>query len=380
MFSRTDLEAREAATLAPYATLSRAARGREHPEAESETRTAFQKDRDRVLHTTAFRRLEAKTQVFLNVPQSGHADHYRTRLTHTLEVGQVARSVALNLGLNETLAEALALAHDLGHPPFGHAGERVLNALMREYGGFNHNTQARRIVTQLERRYPDFPGLNLTLDTLDGLNKHDRAGLGHASLEAQLVDAADALAYTAHDLDDGLRSGLIAPAQLLELPLWRELLTRVPGTPAPTSSHERRILHRELLGWLIRDLTHASAEAIASSGVQSAAQARAHPDKLITYSGPMKDRLRETGAFLRENLYRHWRVEMQVEQAERVLTTLFQAYLARPSLLPPTAKARAAQVGVARAACDHIAGMTDRYALETHAAITPPGTLTSWPH
>ncbi|ACO46743.1 dGTP triphosphohydrolase [Deinococcus deserti] len=380
MFSRTDLEAREAATLCPYATLSRDTRGREYPEAESATRTAFQKDRDRVLHTTAFRRLEAKTQVFLNVSYSGHADHYRTRLTHTLEVQQVARSVALNLGLNETLAETIALTHDLGHPPFGHAGERVLNALMHDHGGFNHNTQARRIVTHLESRYPDFPGLNLTLDTLDGLNKHDRAGIGHASLEAQLVDAADALAYTAHDLDDGLRSGLITPAQLQELPLWRELLARVPGTPAPLTSRERRILHRELLGWLIRDLTQASAQAIAQSGVQTAAEARAYPERLMTYSGAMRDLLRSAGTFLREHLYRHWRVEMQVEQAERVLTTLFRAYTARPSLLPPAASARAEHSGLPRAVCDHIAGMTDRYALETHAAITPPGAPTSWPH
>ncbi|WP_034357347.1 dGTP triphosphohydrolase, partial [Deinococcus phoenicis] len=224
MFTRADLEAREAATLAPYATLSRRSRGREYPEPGSGTRTAFQKDRDRVLHTTAFRRLEYKTQVFLNA----QGDHYRTRLTHTLEVQQVARSVALTLGLNETLAEALALAHDLGHPPFGHAGERVLDGLMAGHGGFDHNTQARRIVTRLEDRYPDFPGLNLTLDTLDGLNKHDRAGLGPPSLEAQLVDAADALAYTAHDLDDGLRSGLLTPGALEALPLWRELLSRVP--------------------------------------------------------------------------------------------------------------------------------------------------------
>uniref|UniRef100_UPI00286986B9 dGTP triphosphohydrolase n=1 Tax=Deinococcus sp. TaxID=47478 RepID=UPI00286986B9 len=241
MVTRAELEAREAATLAPYATLSQGTRGREHPEAESATRTAFQKDRDRVLHTTAFRRLEAKTQVFLNA--SG--DHYRTRLTHTLEVQQVARSVALNLGLNETLAETIALAHDLGHPPFGHAGERVLNDLMREHGGFDHNAQARRIVTLLEYRRPDSPGLNLTVDTLDGLNKHDREGHGRPSLEAQVVDAADALAYTAHDLDDGLRSGLITPEQLSTLPLWQELTRRAGLNADSISDSERRSLHRE---------------------------------------------------------------------------------------------------------------------------------------
>ncbi|GAA5512719.1 deoxyguanosinetriphosphate triphosphohydrolase-like protein [Deinococcus carri] len=373
MFTRADLEAREAATLAPYATLSRDSRGREYPEARSETRTAFQKDRDRILHTTAFRRLEYKTQVFLNA----QGDHYRTRLTHTLEVQQVARSVALTLGLNETLAEAIALAHDLGHPPFGHAGERVLDGLMEGQGAppnntFDHNTQAQRIVTRLEDRYPDFPGLNLTLDTLDGLNKHDRAGLGPPGLEAQLVDAADALAYTAHDLDDGLRSGLLTPEQLEALPLWRELLARVPVQSPQLTERDRRTLHRELLGWLIGDLTTASAAAITASGVGSAEEVRALPERLITYSAPMRERLRETGTFLRENLYRHWRVEMQVEQATRLLTTLFTAFLARPSMLPPQVRARAEVDGLPRAVCDFIAGMTDRYAGEVYAALTPP--------
>jgi dGTPase len=372
MLSRADLEAREAQTLAPYATLSRNARGREYPEAESETRTAFQKDRDRVLHTTAFRRLEAKTQVFLNA--SG--DHYRTRLTHTLEVQQVARSVALNLGLNETLAETVALAHDLGHPPFGHAGERVLNGLMAGQGGFDHNTQARRIVSVLEQPRPDRPGLNLTLDTLDGLHKHDRARLGQSlsqpSLEAQLVDAADALAYTAHDLDDGLRSGLLTHPQLLELPLWSELADRAGITGPVLSEGGRRAMHRELLGWLIADLTAASDAAIADSGVASAAAVQALPARLITYSPHLRGLLRETGAFLKDNLYRHWRVEMQVEQGSRVLTTLFHAFAGRPSMLPPQFRKRAESEQVTRVVCDYLAGMTDRYALDMHASIAPP--------
>ncbi|ABF46099.1 deoxyguanosinetriphosphate triphosphohydrolase [Deinococcus geothermalis] len=379
MLTRADLEAREAATLAPYATLSAQSRGREYPEAESATRTAFQKDRDRILHTTAFRRLEYKTQVFVNA----QGDHYRTRLTHTLEVGQVARSVALTLGLNETLAEAIALAHDLGHPPFGHAGERVLDTLMAEYGvppenTFDHNTQARRIVTRLEDRYPDFPGLNLTLETLDGLNKHDRAGLGPPSLEAQLVDAADALAYTAHDLDDGLRSGLLTPQQLETLPLWRELLARVPVQSPQLTERDRRTLHRELLGWLIEDLTTASEAAIRARGVTSAAEVRALPERLITYSAPMRELLHETGLFLREHLYRHWRVEMQVEQAARLLQTLFTAYLARPSMLPPQVRAQAELDGLPRAICDFMAGMTDRYATEMYAALVPTSGPVSW--
>lgn len=372
MFTRADLEAREAATLAPYATLSRGAI-REYPESESQTRTAFQKDRDRVLHTTAFRRLEAKTQVFLNA----RGDHYRTRLTHTLEVQQVARSVALNLGLNETLAETVALAHDLGHPPFGHAGERVLNALMTGHGGFNHNVQARRIVTWLENPDPERPGLNLTLDTLDGLNKHQRDGLGQASLEAQVVDAADALAYTAHDLDDGLRSGLITAGQLAELPLWQMLLQRSKVDALAIDTAERRILHRELLGWLIHDLTVASDEAIRASGLKQPAEAQALPHKLIQYSPAMRELLREMGVFLRDQLYRHPQVEMQVEQATRVLETLFSAFVARPTMLPERTRARAKRDGLERAICDHMAGMTDRYALETHANITPPSHLLS---
>ncbi|WP_339096724.1 dGTP triphosphohydrolase [Deinococcus sp. VB343] len=369
MFSRADLESREAAFLAPYARLSRDAR-REHAEEESQTRTAFQKDRDRVLHTKAFRRLEAKTQVFLNAPALG--DHYRTRLTHTLEVQQVARSLALTLGLNETLTETVALAHDLGHPPFGHAGERLLGALMQEDGGFDHNAQARRIVTLLEERSGGKPGLNLTLDTLDGLNKHDRAHLPpdarQPSLEAQMVDAADALAYTAHDLDDGLRSGLLDPEALLELPLWRELLARA-GVTAHPAPEQWRPLQSELLGWLITDLGESTAAAIAASGVQTPGDVAAQPQRLVTYSPELRGKLRETAEFLREHLYRHWQVERQVYQAEQVLTDLFTAFEQRPGLLPPRPRARIERDGLRRAICDHIAGMTDRYALETHAAL-----------
>lgn len=379
MFTRADLEAREEAALAPYATLSRAARGRAFPEPESPTRTAFQKDRDRILHTTAFRRLEYKTQVFVNVSLSGgQGDHYRTRLTHTLEVSQVARSVALTLGLNETLAEAIALAHDLGHPPFGHAGERALNALMDGHGGFDHNSQACRIVTVLEDRYPDFRGLNLTRDTLDGLNKHSRAGLGPPSLEAQLVDAADALAYTAHDLDDGLRSGLLTPEELTELPLWAELLSRVPPAAPSLTERDRRTLHRELLGWLIDDLTRATHAAIVESGVRTPEAVRALPERLVTYSPEMRVRLRETGEFLRSRLYRHWRVEMQVEQGTRLLTGLFTALLERPSMLPPGVRARAEADGLPRAVCDYVSGMTDRYAAELYAALRPPVPGAGW--
>lgn len=371
MLTRRELEDREDTSLAPYAVRSRGA-SRHYPETESESRTAFQKDRDRVLHTTAFRRLDAKTQVFTN-PQG---DHFRTRLTHTLEVQQVARSVALNLGLNETLAETVALAHDLGHPPFGHAGERLLNRLMEGAGGFDHNSQAQRIVTVLEQRYPDFPGLNLTLETLDGLNKHQReqlrpTGRGQPSLEAQVVDAADALAYTAHDLDDGLRSGLLTPDQLRELPLWQELLARL-GLRGPLTSMQVRMLQRELLGWLITDLTTATDEAIRVHGPRSAAEVQALPERLVRYSPHVSALMQEARAFLYANLYRHWRREMQIEQSNAVLERLFETYTRRPELLPPAPLARAGEDGLPRAICDHVAGMTDRYALETYAQLVPP--------
>ncbi|MFC6618159.1 dGTP triphosphohydrolase [Deinococcus radiophilus] len=377
MLTRQDLEAREVQLLAPYATLSRESGGREYPEAESDSRTAFQKDRDRILHTGAFRRLEHKTQVFLNV----RGDHYRTRLTHTLEVQQVARSAALRLGLNETLAETVALAHDLGHPPYGHAGERLLDELVRTHGepsGFDHNHQARRIVTELEERYPDFPGLNLTRVTLDSLNKHDRAHSDQAALEAQLVDVADALAYTAHDLEDGLRSGLLEEGELLGLGLWREILDRCGLNGVTLTKRERRTLHRELLGFLIGDLTRASAQAIAASGVQSVAEVRAHSTALIVHSPAVAALLGEARQFLFAQLYRHWRVEMQVSQAEQILTTLFGAYLARPAMLPPAYAARLSEVGEVRTVCDFIAGMTDRYALDIYEELTRPGLGMEW--
>ncbi len=377
LISREQLEQREAAFLAGYATPSTLSGGREYPEAESQRRTAFQRDRDRVLHTSAFRRLEHKTQVFLNV----QGDHYRTRLTHTLEVQQVARSLALTLGLNETLAETVALAHDLGHPPFGHAGEKILDELLSGYGGFDHNLQAQRIVRVLEQRYTSFPGLNLTRATLDGLNKHHRTELPEGqvqpSLEAQLVDAADALAYTAHDIDDGLRSGLLQGEQLQELDLWQGLLERTGGL-TPHTRLGRHVLHRELLGWLIGDLGQCSAERIAASGVQSLAEVQGYSERLIGYSGPVKGYLRQTRRFLYANLYGHWQVERQREQAEAVLTQLYTRFVTKPALLPPQAHVLADRVGLERAACDYIAGMTDRYALETYAHLTPPTGGQGW--
>lgn len=372
LVTRQTLEDREARTLAPYATLSRASLGRLHPEPESVSRTAFQKDRDRVLHTEAFRRLEYKTQVFLNA----QSDHYRTRLTHTLEVAQVARTAALALGLNETLAETIALAHDLGHPPFGHAGEAILNALMQghgntghgdsRHGGFDHNAHTLRIVTELEDRYPDFAGLNLTRETLDGLAKHRPTSSGQHSLEAQLVNVADGLAYSAHDLDDGLRSGLISPSELRGLPLWQQLLGRLNLDTDSLNERDRRTVQRELLGWLISDLVAASHARIEAAGVQTPGDVTAQTENLICFGDGVSSGLAELGRFLRAGLYAHPVVLRQVAQAEHCLHGLWHAYLKRPGMLPPGAQARLAANGLERTVCDHIAGMTDRYALEEY--------------
>jgi dGTPase len=384
--NRQTLEEREAQTLAPYATLSARSRGRLHPEGESASRTAFQKDRDRVLHTEAFRRLEYKTQVFLN----SQGDHYRTRLTHTLEVAQVARSVALALGLNETLAETLALAHDLGHPPFGHAGEAILNGLMEgsgsRHGGFDHNSQTVRIVTELEDRYPDFPGLNLTHETLDGLAKHSLLASGQHTLEAQLVNVADGLAYSAHDLDDGLRSGLISPYDLHGLPLWEHLTARLHLNPAHLSEKDRRTLQRELLGWLISDLVAASHERIQAAGITTPQDVAAQAGPVMEFSASVRSGLNELGSFLKARLYHHPNVLRQVAQAEHCLHSLWRAYIKCPGLLPPGAQARLEQSrleqarsgseqarpahnGLERTVCDHLAGMTDRYALDEYRSL-----------
>lgn len=372
LVTRQTLEDREAQTLSPYATLSRASLGRLHPEPESVSRTAFQKDRDRVLHTEAFRRLEYKTQVFLNT----QSDHYRTRLTHTLEVAQVARTAALALGLNETLAETIALAHDLGHPPFGHAGEAILNALMQghgntghgdsRHGGFDHNAHTLRIVTELEDRYPDFAGLNLTRETLDGLAKHRPTSSGQHSLEAQLVNVADGLAYSAHDLDDGLRSGLISPIELRGLPLWQQLLGRLNLDTDSLNERDRRTVQRELLGWLISDLVAASHARIEAAGVQTPGDVTAQTENLICFGNGVSSGLAELGRFLQAGLYAHPVVLRQVAQAEHCLHGLWHAYLKRPGMLPPGAQARLAAGGLERTVCDHIAGMTDRYALEEY--------------
>jgi len=383
IFTRALLEEREARTLAPYGLKSRDSRGRIHqPDPEPEDRTAFQRDRDRILHTTAFRRLEYKTQVFINY----EGDYYRTRLTHTLEVAQIGRTVARALGANEDLIEAICLAHDLGHSPFGHAGEVVLNRLMAEHGGFDHNRQSLRIVTELERRYPHWPGLNLTWEVREGIVKHeteydisdasayDPEKRGH--LEAQIANAADELAYTAHDLDDGLRSGLITPADLNGLALWELVRESIGWRDDKLDQLTRHRLIRRLIGLEVNDLVQATHARLETAQVQSVDALQRLPQNVIGWSEEMAQHNKQLKRFLFENLYRHYRVVRMEAKAEKVLSDLFHAYVRRPEQLPPETRKRAEAAGsVARAVCDYLAGMTDRFALDEHYKLFDPYTL-----
>ncbi|NPA92805.1 MAG: deoxyguanosinetriphosphate triphosphohydrolase [Chloroflexi bacterium] len=380
LYTRQHLEEREVQTLAPYACKSKFSKGRAYPEDEPRYRTAFQRDRDRILHTTAFRRLEYKTQVFINY----EGDYYRTRLTHTLEVAQIGRTIARALGANEDLTEAICLAHDLGHPPFGHSGEVVLNRLMKDHGGFDHNKQSLRIVTELEHRYPDFPGLNLTWEVREGIVKHETEYdisdardynpelRGH--LEAQIANAADELAYTAHDLDDGLRSGMITPRMLDGLELWEVLKESIQWHNGELDELTRHRLIRRLIGLEVTDVVQTTAQKLHESGVQSVEELQRLPYNVIGFSEAMTRRNRELKDFLYNNLYRHYRVIRMAVKAERIISDLFHAYLAEPQTLPRHIQGWIETRGKERAVCDYIAGMTDRFAIEEHQKLFDPRT------
>ncbi|HOG46075.1 MAG TPA: deoxyguanosinetriphosphate triphosphohydrolase [Anaerolineae bacterium] len=380
--TRERLEENEAQFLAPYASTSRHSRGRQHPEPEHPYRTAFQRDRDRIVHTTSFRRLEYKTQVFVNY----EGDHYRTRLTHTLETAQIARTVARTLRLNEDLTEAIALAHDLGHTPFGHAGEAALHDIMREHGGFDHNAQSLRQVEQLERRYPAFPGLNLTWEVREGIVKHtteydaadarDYEPGRRASLEAQIVNVADEIAYNAHDIDDGLRAGLILPHELATVRVWSAACARAGVDPASLGEMDRRVVGRELINAQVTDLLDTASAALTAYGIGSPEQARAHPSNLVAFSPELSELNRELRLFLRTHLYRHYRVMRMAVKAQRLVGQLFDAYLRDPSILPDSVRARFDTHDPYRAICDYIAGMTDRFALEEHRKLFDPAERT----
>ena len=380
-YTREQLEKIEDDTLAPYGLRSRHTKGREYPEDEPLYRTAFQRDRDRILHTTAFRRLEYKTQVFI----IHEGDYYRTRLTHTLEVAQIGRTVARALGANEDLEEAICLAHDLGHSPFGHSGEVALNRLMKDRGGFDHNKQSLRIVTEIEERYPNFPGLNLTWEVREGIVKHeseyDVADAGgynadlRGQLEAQIANAADELAYTAHDLDDGLRSGMVTPKMLEGITLWEILAESIGWDRQGFDELVRHRLIRRLIGLEVTDLVETTNQKLRESGVKSAEELQRLPYNVIGYSEDMTRRNRELKDFLYNHLYRHHRVIRMAVKAERIITDLFDGYLSAPEMLPGHVQDWIDARGLERTICDYIAGMTDRFALEEHAKLFDPMTL-----
>ncbi len=389
MLSREELEQQEIERLAPYAMKSRDTRGRRHPEGEHAYRTAYQRDRDRILHTTAFRRLENKTQVFIIT----EGDYYRTRLTHTLEVAQIGRTIARALRTNEDLTEAICLAHDLGHGPFGHSGEAALNALMQEHGGFDHNHQSLRIVETLERRYPDFPGLNLSWEVREGILKHETEydrGMAYSfepekrgTLECQIVNAADEIAYSTADLDDGLRSGMITAGQLSQVALWQEVISE-QGINVGDSIAEmhRHWVIRKMVGKEVGDLIKATDEVLQSHDVQSADDVRSLSSNAIAHSEAMQEKNRELKDFLYHNLYRHWRVMRMASKADRFLGQLFRLYVAEPLLLPQQVQDRLAvpeaggnadeNESVERVVCDYVAGMTDRYALQEYQKLFDP--------
>jgi dGTPase len=338
----------------------------------------FQRDRDRIIHTTAFRRLEYKTQVFVIT----EGDYYRTRLTHTLEVAQIGRTLARGLGANEDLVEAICLAHDLGHTPFGHAGEHMLNQLMQEHGGFNHNRHSFRIVTELEQRYPDFPGLNLSWEVREGIVKHeteydisDAEGYepdkrGHA--EAQIANVADELAYTAHDLDDGLRSGLIIANQLADLELWRILIESVGFKESMLSDLTRHQIIRRLIGIEISDVLETTHKQVKKHKIETVEDVQRLDHSIVKFSDGLTQHNRELKNFLYENMYRHHRVYRMQVKAERILKDLFRAYISETRILPEEVQSRFERIGKERAISDYIAGMTDRFAHAEHSRLFDP--------
>jgi dGTPase len=381
VFSRSRLEDIEDAALAPYGIKAKNSRGRLHPEDEPDYRTSFQRDRDRIIHTTAFRRLEYKTQVFVNY----EGDYYRTRLTHTIEVAQIGRTVARALGVNEDLVETICLAHDLGHPAFGHSGEATLARLMKDYGGFDHNKQSFRIVTQLELRYEEFPGLNLTWEVLEGIVKHeteyDKSDAAEfnpdlrGSLEAQITNIADELAYTAHDLDDGLRSGMITPTMLEGIDLWEILRSSVGWHSGQLDDLTRHRAIRKLIGLEVTDVIQTTAQKLKESAVRSVDELQQLPYNVVGVSDDLRRRNRQLKDFLYKNMYRHWRVMRMAVKAERIITSLFDAYRSEPSILPRHIQLSAPERGLERTVCDYIAGMTDRFAIEEHRKLFDPEVL-----
>jgi dGTPase len=373
VLTRQKYEALEANILAPYAMKSFDSQGRDYQEDEHPYRTSFQRDRDRIIHSNAFRRLEYKTQVFVY----HEGDHYRTRLTHTLEGAQISRTIARALRLNEDLAEAIILAHDLGHTPFGHSGEFQMDQLMKSEGGFEHNEQSLRIVTHLEDRYPDFPGLNLSFEVLEGMAKHATTydfgkGLkghhknhaGQPTLEAQIVNIADEIAYSNHDLDDGLRSGLITLEQLEAVDLWQENFKRLPDQKIAIRQTVKAIINQ-----LVTDLVNQTHQNIQDHGIDSLAKVRSHQEKLACFSQEIDTKNNQLKKFLNTKLYHHPHVEEMADKAKRIIADLFKAYETNSKILPEEMHHKIQSGNAKRHICDYIAGMTDRFAMDEHQRV-----------
>lgn len=379
LITRERLEEVEHQTLASYGVKSDQSRGRKYPEPEDPYRTLFQRDRDRVVHSKAFRRLEYKTQVFVY----HEGDHYRTRLTHTMEVSGVSQTIARSLGVNQDLAITIALAHDLGHPPFGHAGERALNELMKDYGGFDHNKQSLRVIEAIEWRYPDFPGLNLTWETREGIVKHNtpydtpdpeefepgKCG----SVEAQIANVADEITYNTHDLDDGLSAGFITLDEVKALDIWddpvREAAHRAEHLDETRQKYQ---IIRALLNQQITDVIHTTHAHLEAHAIHSVADVRNLGFNVVTYSEEMTKKNRQLREFLRIHFYEHYRVMRMSRKATRFLGDVFHEYRKDSRQLPPAVQRDLREIPLERAICDYIAGMTDRYALDEHKRLFDP--------
>jgi len=378
--TRAEPEKRERLVLARYAQLSAESRGRQYKEEPPEWRTQFQRDRDRVIHSRAFRRLEYKTQVFLN----GSGDHLRTRLTHTIEVAGISRNIARALRLNEDLTETIALAHDLGHSPFGHKGEAVLNQLMKEHGGFEHNRQSLRVVELLEQKYPPFPGLNLTWEVREGLSKHAAAPGNPTkppkreahSLEAQVADIGDEIAYYSHDLDDGLTSGLLSETQLArDVQIWSEASGGVKRNYGELADECRRyFIIRCIIDSQVKDVVETTEKNIAEAGIKTADDARACGKPLVRYSRPRKELNLQLRRYLYKNLYFSPEVHEPNRRAGTLLPELFDYFLKHRGTFNELTRKRARKDGWPRVVCDYLAGMTDRYAIQEHQRLVGAGT------
>ncbi|MCX5703501.1 MAG: deoxyguanosinetriphosphate triphosphohydrolase [Candidatus Omnitrophica bacterium] len=380
MLNQKEIKELEDILLAPYAMKSYNTRGRVYKEAEHPYRSSYQRDRDRIVHSAAFRRLEYKTQVFVN----HEGDYYRTRLTHTVEVAQIARTIAVALRLNVDLTEAIALAHDLGHTPFGHSGEEALNELMAKFNGFNHNLQGLRVVDCLEERYVDFPGLNLTWEVREGIVKHSSAfdktvkikGLAPSqmpTLEAQVVDIADEIAYDNHDLDDGLTSGLIKEADLENLAIWGRIYKDISKKYGKIDPDKRKyLIIRSLIDMQVTDLIRQTERNISGLKLKSYLDVKKADKKVVAFSKDMLNLRSPLREFLTEKLYRHYRVMRMSAKAKRFIQELFNVYLDNPQQLPSEVQKRLARDGARRVVCDYIAGMTDRYALDEYKKLFDP--------